>query len=86
MCGNVVAGNDVKGPKKVSGVTSHGTTTSSGDALAGQAAFLGPQIWDKTLSFDLLGEMKDFQNFELEYMDIDEFFNVSTWTSMSSSM
>ena len=49
----------------------------------GQSAFLGQQIWDQTLSLDLLGDFKDF---ELEYMDLDEFFNVSTWTSTSSSM
>ena len=39
-----------------------------------QSALLGPPIWDRTLSFDLTNDFKDF---ELEYMDLDEFFNVS---------
>ena len=61
--------------------TGHGKTgvekkdpNGGGPVRASQSAFLGPQIWDKTLSLDLMGDFKDF---ELEYMDLDEFFNVS---------
>ena len=40
-----------------------------------QSAFLGPQIWDKTLPYDLMDN--DFKDFKLEYMDLNEFFSVS---------
>ena len=39
-----------------------------------RSAMLGPQIWDNTLCFDLANDFKDF---ELEYMGLTEFFDVS---------
>ena len=42
------------------------TSISAGaNGQNGQNAFLGPRIWDKTVSFD--------DDFKLEYMDLDEF-------------
>ncbi|XP_073684384.1 hepatic leukemia factor-like isoform X1 [Garra rufa] len=38
------------------------------DGNAPQSAFLGPTLWDKTLSYD--GD-----NFQLEYMDLEEFLS-----------
>ncbi|XP_054614584.1 HLF transcription factor, PAR bZIP family member a [Dunckerocampus dactyliophorus] len=40
----------------------------SGVASAPQSAFLGPTLWDKTLPYD--GD-----NFQLEYMDLEEFLS-----------
>lgn len=36
----------------------------------GQSAFLGQQLWDKTLPYDVTGDLTDLK---LEYMDLDEF-------------
>lgn len=36
------------------------------DLFLGQSAFLGPTLWDKTLPVDV-------GDFQLEYMDLDEF-------------
>ena len=36
------------------------------DLFAGQSAFLGPNLWEKTLPVDV-------SDFKLEYMDLDEF-------------
>ncbi|CAK6971294.1 HLF transcription factor%2C PAR bZIP family member a [Scomber scombrus] len=45
----------------------------SGVANHPQSAFLGPTLWDKTLPYDGLGQVLD--NFQLEYMDLEEFLS-----------
>ena len=49
--------------KKIQAKEVEGDETSFG----GQSAFLGPNIWDKTLAYS--------DDFNLEYMDLDEFLN-----------
>lgn len=46
---------------------------STRQTFTGQAAFLGQNVWDKTLPHDATGDFKDFN---LEYMDLDEFLTV----------
>jgi len=48
-------------------------------AFNGLSAFLGPNLWEKTLPYDGLGDMK------LEYMDLDEFLNENTLTAGSNA-